>query len=320
MAYCIGIDLGGTNIVAGLVDKEEKRILHSAKRKTNAKGRSWQEIADDMIQCCREAVEQYGVSWDEIDSVGIGSPGMVDTEKRMIVFASNLPFDHTELADYLQKELNTPVFVANDADAAAYGEYVAGAGKGSKSMVAVTLGTGIGSGIIIDNKIYTGYGYAGGEIGHNVIVVGGRPCGCGRKGCFEAYASATGLICTTKEHMERNKDSLMWQLCEGDINKAGGRTAFDAMRAGDAEGKAVVDEYTTYLVEGIVNIVNALQPEIICLGGGVSKEGNNLLDPINEYVEKYAFARFADKKTKVVCAQLGNDAGIIGAALLENSK
>ena len=320
MAYCIGIDLGGTNIVAGIVHKEEKRIVHSAKCKTRAMERPWQEIADDMVKCCNEAVEQFGISWEEIDSVGIGSPGMIDTKKRMIVFAGNLPFDHTPLADYVQEKLSCPVYIANDADAAAYGEYMAGAGKGSASMVAVTLGTGVGSGIIIDGKIHTGHGFAAGEIGHTLIAMNGRQCSCGRRGCFEMYGSATGLKITTREHMEKNKDSLMWKLCDGDINKVGGRTAFEAMRAGDSEGKAVVDEYVQALSEGICNIVNALQPELICIGGGVCKEGKVLTDPINEFIDKYAFARFADKKTRVVTAELGNDAGIIGAALLEANK
>lgn len=183
-------------------------------------------------------------------------------------------------------------------------------------MVAVTLGTGIGSGIIIDSKIYTGYGYAAGELGHNVLVANGRQCSCGRKGCFEAYASATGLIRTTCEHMEKNKDTMMWQMVDGDLNNVCGRTAFDAMHAGDQEAKAVVEEYIAYLSEGIVNIVNALQPEVICLGGGISKQGDTLLKPINEAVDRYAFGRFSKHKTKIVAAQLGNDAGIIGAALL----
>ncbi len=320
MSYCIGIDLGGTNIVAGIVNKEELRIVHTAKCKTRAMERPWQEIADDMIKCCNEAVEQYGISWKEIDSIGIGSPGTIDTERQIIVFAGNLPFDHTPMVAYIQERVSCPVSIANDADAAAYGEYRAGAGRGAASMVAITLGTGVGSGIILDGKIHTGHGFAGGELGHIILQMDGRPCTCGRKGCFETYGSATGLKCTTWEHMEKNKDSLMWQLCDGSLDNISGRTAFEAMKAGDAEGKAVVDEYIRALSEGICSIVNALQPELICIGGGVSKEGALLTDPINEFIDKYAFARFADKKTRVVAAELGNDAGIIGAALLERSK
>ncbi len=320
MSYCIGIDLGGTNIVAGIVNKEELRIVHTAKCKTRAMERPWQEIADDMIKCCNEAVEQYGISWKEIDSIGIGSPGTIDTERQIIVFAGNLPFDHTPMVAYIQERVSCPVSIANDADAAAYGEYRAGAGRGAASMVAITLGTGVGSGIILDGKIHTGHGFAGGELGHIILQMDGRPCTCGRKGCFETYGSATGLKCTTREHMEKNKDSFMWQLCDGSLDNISGRTAFEAMKAGDAEGKAVVDEYIRALSEGICSIVNALQPELICIGGGVSKEGALLTDPINEFIDKYAFARFADKKTRVVAAELGNDAGIIGAALLERSK
>jgi len=317
MAYTIGIDLGGTNIVAGIVQKEPVQLLSCAKRKTNAKERTWQEIADQMIACCHEALEAQGLSWEEIDSVGIGSPGMVDSRQGVICFASNLPFLDTPMVDYVSQRLHKPVYIANDADAAAYGEFVAGAGQGANSMVAVTLGTGVGSGIILDRKIYTGCGFAAGEFGHTVIRAGGRPCSCGRQGCFEAYASATGLIRTTQEHMERDPQSLMWQLCDGKLENAGGRTAFEALRQGDAAGKAVVEEYVLALSEGICNIVNSLQPELICIGGGVSKEGELLTGPINEFLEKHAFQRFAKVKTRVVTATLGNDAGIIGAALLE---
>mgnify|MGYP002471349076 CR=1 FL=1 len=315
MKYCVGIDLGGTNIAVGVVDKQARQIVTRAKRKTNAH-RPWQEIAEDMIAAAKEAVEELGCGWEQIESIGIGSPGMVDVEKREIVFAGNLPFQHTPLAAYIEERVSCPVFLENDANAAAYGEFAAGAGRGTKSMVAITLGTGVGSGIIIDCKIYSGYGFAAGEIGHNVLVVNGRQCSCGRKGCFEAYASATGLICTTREYMEQHRNSLMWEEAEQSIDKVSGRTAFNAMRRGDPWAKAVVEEYTAYLAEGIVNVVNALQPEVVCLGGGISKEGDNLLAPINQYIEKYAFARFADRKTKVVIAQLGNDAGILGAALL----
>ena len=221
----------------------------------------------------------------------------------------------------VEDELHIPVFVANDADTAAYGEFMAGAGKMEdghhiSNMLAITLGTGVGSGIIINSKIYNGYGFAGGEFGHTVIHLGGRQCACGRKGCLETYCSATGLITTTKEHMRRNPDSLMWKLCGGDIDKVDGRTSFDAAAQGDAAGKAVVEEYTSALGESIVNAINTLQPEIICIGGGVSKQGENLLRPIRTYMDSYCFDRFAKNRTEIRIAQLGNDAGVIGAALI----
>ena len=319
MKYYIGIDLGGTNIVAGIVN-EQFELIAKASEKTNA-GRPAQEIAKTMADTAKAAVHAAGLELSQITSAGIGTPGIVDNEKREVIFASNLYFHNVPLGQMVEDELHIPVFVANDADAAAYGEFMAGAGKTEdghhiSNMLAITLGTGVGSGIIINSKIYNGYGFAGGEFGHTVIHLGGRQCACGRKGCLETYCSATGLITTTKEHMRRNPDSLMWKLCGGDIDKVDGRTSFDAAAQGDAAGKAVVEEYTSALGESIVNAINTLQPEIICIGGGVSKQGENLLRPIRTYMDSYCFDRFAKNRTEIRIAQLGNDAGVIGAALI----
>lgn len=319
MKYYIGIDLGGTNIVAGIVN-EQFELIAKASEKTNA-GRPAQEIAKTMADTAKAAVHAAGLELSQITSAGIGTPGIVDNEKREVIFASNLYFHNVPLGQMVEDELHIPVFVANDADAAAYGEFMAGAGKMEdghhiSNMLAITLGTGVGSGIIINSKIYNGYGFAGGEFGHTVIHLGGRQCACGRKGCLETYCSATGLITTTKEHMQRNPDSLMWKLCGGDIDKVDGRTSFDAAAQGDTAGKAVVEEYTSALGESIVNAINTLQPEIICIGGGVSKQGENLLRPIRTYMDSYCFDRFAKNRTEIRIAQLGNDAGVIGAALI----
>ena len=217
---------------------------------------------------------------------------------------------------------HVPVFIANDADAAAYGEFMAGAGRMEdgrhiSNMLAITLGTGVGSGIIINSKIYNGYGFAGGELGHTVLRLNGRQCTCGRKGCVDIYCSATGLIMTTKEHMEKApKDSALWTIVGGDMDKVNGRTAFDAMRQGDPVGKEIVDEYVKYLSVGIIDMINIFQPDILCIGGGISNEGETLLAPVRAYVEADQYARNTSKKTVVCRAQLGNDAGIIGAALL----
>lgn len=319
MKYYIGIDLGGTNIVAGIVN-EQFELIAKASEKTNA-GRPAQEIAKTMADTAKAAVHAAGLELSQITSAGIGTPGIVDNEKREVIFASNLYFHNVPLGQMVEDELHIPVFVANDADTAAYGEFMAGAGKMEdghhiSNMLAITLGTGVGSGIIINSKIYNGYGFAGGEFGHTVIHLGGRQCACGRKGCLETYCSATGLITTTKEHMQRNPDSLMWKLCGGDIDKVDGRTSFDAAAQGDTAGKAVVEEYTSALGESIVNAINTLQPEIICIGGGVSKQGENLLHPIRTYMDSYCFDRFAKNRTEIRIAQLGNDAGVIGAALI----
>lgn len=314
MKYYLGIDLGGTNIVAGVID-ENYSIIAKIKTKTE-NHREAKEIIQSLISAAKKAVEAAGITMDQVESVGIGSPGMVDTQKREVVYAGNLKFRNTPIGKWVEDALHVPVYLANDADAAAYGEFKAGAGKGSTSMVAVTLGTGVGSGIIINNKICSGYGFAGGEFGHTILSIGGRPCSCGRNGCVEAYCSATGLITTTKEHMKNNSESLMWVMAGGDINKVDGRTAFDAMRQGDKEGTAVVAEYTDYLAEALINLTNTIQPQMICIGGGISKEGENLLVPIRDKMAKYAFERFANKKTSVRIAELGNDAGVIGAALV----
>lgn len=314
MKYYVGIDLGGTNIVAGVVD-ETYRLITTASQKTRNQ-RPAREIADTMIETARQAVEQAGLTMEQVESVGIGSPGMVDPVKREVVYASNLRFQNTPLGPWLEEALGVPVYLANDAAAAAYGEFKAGAGQGCHSMVAVTLGTGVGSGIIIDDKIYTGYGHAAGEFGHSVLVSGGRPCSCGRKGCVEAYCSATGLINLTREEMQQHPESLMWKLCGGELEKADGRTSFDAWQQGDEAGTRVVESYTNYLADAVVNLVNTLQPQVICIGGGVSKQGENLLRPIREKLDREAFERFANQRTQVRIAQLGNDAGIIGAALI----
>lgn len=317
MKYYAGIDLGGTNIVAGIVD-ENFAIVASAKRKT-ALPRPCDAIVEDMAAALEEAAGLAGIPLEALDYVGLGCPGMIDIHTGMVVYSNNLEFYHEPVGEKLSKRLGLQVLMANDADAAAFGEFKAGAGRGSENMIAITLGTGVGSGIIIHSKLYSGFAYGGAEIGHSLLVKDGELCTCGRRGCLEAYASATGLIRMTKSRMEGNKSSLMWELVDGDIDQVSGRTAFDAMRKGDAEGTSVVKKYTEYLAEGIVNIVNIFQPEIICIGGGLSKEGETLLEPINRHIGQYAFSRFADRNTMVRIAELGNDAGLIGAAFLKDA-
>ena len=209
----------------------------------------------------------------------------------------------------------TDIYVENDANVAAYGEVLGGAAKGYKDVVVITLGTGVGGGIIIGGKIYTGFNFCGAELGHVVIEYNGRQCNCGRKGCFEAYSSATALITATKKAMEEDKDSAMWNIA-GSIDKVDGKTAFDAMRAGDKSGKAVVDEYIKYLSVGLTDMINIFQPAILCIGGGICNEGETLLAPVRAFIDREQYAMNSTKKTKVCKAQLGNDAGIIGAALL----
>ncbi len=312
--YHLGIDLGGTNIAVGVVD-ENYRIVGSAKRKTNAP-RPAAEIADDMAAAAFDAIENAGLTLQEIATVGVGAPGSINPYTGVIATSNNLRFQNVPMGEMLKERLSREVYLENDASAAAYGEFIAGAGVGTKDFVAITLGTGVGSGIIVNGKLYSGYNLAGGELGHTVIVADGLPCTCGRKGCWEAYASATGLIRLTRTAMQEHPESEMWNLCHGDVKKVNGRTAFDAMRADDAVGKRVVEDYIRYLACGLVNTVNIFQPEVLCIGGGISKEGETLLKPIYEIVEKERFSKNVEKQTVVKIATLGNDAGIIGAAYI----
>jgi glucokinase len=314
--YYLGIDLGGTNIKVGVVD-ENNRIVATAKRKTRVPCPP-EEMCEQLAGTAYEALENAGISIDDVPWVGIGTPGTINRDTGVVEFSNNLHFKHFELKKLLEARMNKRVIVENDANAAAYGEYQAGALKGTKNALAITLGTGIGSGIIIDGKIYAGSNFGAGEMGHTVIAYKGRHCTCGRDGCWETYASATGLIRSTKEAMEKANDhnAPIWKLVNNDLNNVDGRTAFDAMRAGDPIGKAVVDEYIAYLGCGLVNCINIFQPDILCIGGGICNEGETLLKPLREYVASQAYTISEDKRTKLCKAMLGNDAGIIGAALL----
>ena len=311
--FTIGIDLGGTNIVAAVVD-EKYNIIAKAKTPT-AVPRSAELIFDDIAKVCKEAVEKAGLTMNDISSVGLGTPGTVNSDG-VIEFANNLNFDNVPAKDMIIERLgDKPVYVANDANCAALGEAYAGCGNGAKNFIAVTLGTGVGSGVIIDGKIVTGVNNAGGECGHMVIVVDGEACTCGRHGCWEAYASATALINQTKKAMEQYPDSVMHQLAKEE-GKVSGKTAFDAMRRGDIASIKVVDQYIKYVACGIINLVNALQPEIICVGGGICNEGETLLRPLRRYIEAERYSVYSKIQTKILKAELGNDAGIIGAAIL----
>lgn len=313
MKYYVGIDLGGTNIVAGVVD-EEYNIIAKASTKTNCP-RPEKEIADDMARMALEAVKNANLTIDQIEWIGVGTPGIANSETGIIEYSNNLGFKNTPMVKYIQETIDKPVFIENDANAAAYGEFVAGAAKGAKNAVCITLGTGVGGGIIIDGKIYSGSNFAGAEIGHTVIEVDGAQCSCGRKGCFEAYSSATGLIRMTKEAIAEHPDCIMAQS-EKEKGKVTARTSFDCMRAGDKYAKAVVDKYIKYLAAGITNTINIFQPDILCIGGGVCNEGDPLLLPMKELVAKEVYTRNSPKNTEIVIAKLGNDAGIIGAAFL----
>lgn len=315
--YNIGIDLGGTNIKVGVVDGDYN-IVGKSNIKTNLP-RPSEEIAESIVEGVKLACSDAGISVSDVNSIGIGTPGVANRNTGVVLYSCNLGFNNFGLGEILSQKLGTQVFVENDANAAAFGEVVNGAGKGYNNVVVVTLGTGVGGGIIIDGKIYTGFNFCGGELGHTVIEYNGRQCGCGRKGCFEAYSSATALINMTKESMEANRDSKMWKLA-GSLEQVDGKTAFDGMRAGDKAAIDVVNMYINYLGCGLVNIVNTFQPEILLIGGGICKEGENLTNPLNEYIKRESYCIDPQRSTKLGIAKLGNDAGIIGAAYLYTLK
>ena len=308
----LGIDLGGINVAAAVVD-EGGTILSRGRVSTPRTGA--EAVADAMAAAARAAVEGAGLAMEEIASVGVGSPGTIDPGAGIVEYWSNLDFHHVPLSGMVEQRLGRPVYLENDANAAALVEYAAGAGRGSESMVAITLGTGVGGGAVLGGKLYTGYNYAGLEVGHFVIEYGGRSCTCGRKGCFEAYASATALIKRTREEMERHPESALWRVA-GSLEKVEGRTAFEAAALGDATAKALVEEYQSYLACGIASLINIFQPEVFCVGGGVAGAGETLLGRVREMVDREDYARHNARRTRLVAASLGNDAGIIGAALL----
>lgn len=297
--YRIGIDLGGTNTVAGLVD-ESGQIIDRESVKTNLPT-ELDRIVRDMTGLCRTLMARNGLEKGNIRSVGVGVPCTADPKSGWMQDADHLGFPGGPLVAPLEEALGLPVHIGNDADAAALGEFRGGGYEGG-SFVLVTLGTGIGGGIILGGRLYTSVNNAAGELGHMTIRMDGQRCCCGRKGCFEAYGSATALI---------------RQACAATgetISEA--KTVFDRAAAGDPVYISVLDTYTTYLAEGLANIINIFGPDYLCIGGGVSAAGDALLQPVRAKTYERVFAKNAKKNTQIILAQLGNDAGIIGAAFL----
>lgn len=311
--YTIGIDLGGTNIATAVVDEHHKIIGRGA-LPTNAP-RPGEQVARDMVKTIHTACTEAGIRLDDVEWIGVGTPGTVNQKNGMIEYACNLGFENVPMKAMIEQLTGKQCYMENDANAAAYGEFIAGAGRGTSSLVAITLGTGVGGGVIIDGKIFSGSNYCGTELGHTCIILNGEVCGCGRTGCWEAYASATALIRQTKAAMQTHPESAMWKLAPTP-EQVNGKTAFDGWRAGDATATQVVDQYIEYVACGIVDMINIFQPDLLCIGGGISREKDNLLIPIRKYVEKNRYSKHTVKQTKITIAELGNDAGIIGAAML----
>ena len=315
MQVYIGIDVGGTDIKYGLMS-EAGEIIEKGKIPTPA-GCGYAETVKAIASAVRELSVRHGA---QVSGVGIGAPGVVDGERGVILTSGNLGWENKPLAGDLSAKLGIPVTLANDANAAAFGEYICGAGSDYKSVVLITLGTGIGSGIVLNGKLFEGCEGAGAELGHEVIRMDGEKCACGRRGCFEAYASATALIKQTRRAMEKDRQSMLWRLCGGDTESVNGKTAFDGATAGDKAAKRVVNNYLRYLSEGLANIANAFRPEAVLIGGGISAQGENLTKPLQKRVDKLMLGHGAYAPVKILTASLGNDAGLMGAAMLAKEK
>lgn len=301
----IGIDIGGMSIKSGVVNREGEIVSKYAVPTPKNDNDSFLEA---LYESVTKAMAEANITSSDIEAIGIGTPGIVDREQGILVEANNIGFENVPVRKYLKENLaDIPVLVENDANSAALGEFYKA--QHSKNFVFVTLGTGVGGGIIINGKLFTGTNGAAGELGHIVTHIDGRQCSCGRKGCWETYASVTGLIKTTKEHRAEIKGI-------SPDEEITGRTVFDLARSGDADAERIRDKWIAEVAVGIVDIINIFRPDELVIGGAISKEGSVLLDPIIDYVEKNAFSANRIGIPNIVISRIGGDAGIIGAALL----
>ena len=314
MKHYLGIDLGGTAIKVGVV-REDYKII--AKHSTPTKhARPAEEIIADMVNTGKSAIKTAGLNESDISHVGICVPSSINNNNKRIIFANNLGWRDFDVIPFFKKEWDIPVFLANDADSAALAEVRAGAARQYSNAVMLTLGTGVGGGLIFNNQVYTGGDGFGSEPGHIVIMAGGQQCTCGASGCFEAYASVTALKRDTKRAMDEFPGSIMHDINGDDPSHISGRTAFDAAAQGDEAGMLVVKNYIGYLATGIASLIILLRPQAVIIGGGVSDAGEPLFGPLREEVASRVCITGAVGIPPILKAELGNDAGIIGAALL----
>ena len=308
----IGVDVGGMSIKAGLVNNNGDILF---KKSCVTDGKNVPKFLEDMKNLLKEVIEEGKKSNLEIGGIGFGVPGMVNNKLGTIDKMANISGRNIPLRDYLS-ELNLPIYISNDANVAALAEQKFGAAKGYKDVILLTLGTGVGGGVICDGKLYEGNEGKGAELGHVVLVLNGRQCGCGRKGCLETYASASALLRETKEMMEEHKDSMMWEYANNDINNVSGLTSFECAKKGDKWANQVIDNYVMYLGEGLLDFCNIFRPEVFVIGGGISNQGKYLTDKLQKYLEDHNYGYESAPRSEVVVAKLKNDAGIIGAASL----
>ena len=313
MEYTVGVDIGGTDIKIGILDKYNNIVSKGIYPTQSEKG--VEQVIKNIIHSIENIFENSGISKNNCKYIGIGCPGTINPENGVVVYSNNLKWSDVHLKEEIEKAIGLNVYISNDANCAALGEVKAGFGGKYKNAVVITLGTGVGGGIVIDGKIFEG-GIGGAEIGHTLIERNGELCTCGRKGCLEAYASATALIRQAKEAANNNKESQLYKMCNGNIENMNGKIPFDAAKTGDEIAMNVIDKYTDYLAEGIINMINIFRPEAIILSGGISKQGNYLTNILKEKVIPNVFGGAESYIPEIECAVLQNDAGIAGAANL----
>lgn len=311
----VGIDIGGMTIKIGLVN-DTYEIVDKKVIPTESDVKTAGQVAQAMAEAVKVLLQENGLCEADCEGLGIACPGTSDHQEGVVVYSNNIVWENVPLIGLMQKELNIPMALANDADAAALGEVLAGAASGKENALLLTLGTGVGGGVIINKKIFAGPLRGGCELGHTVIHMGGRPCTCGRKGCLETYASATALMQGAREKAAEYPQSLLNRLCEAQGGKMDGRIIFEAHRQGDQAAIQVVDEYENALCEGIANFINIFRPEVVILGGGVSAQKEYLTDALQDKVNKMCFGGSLGEVPQITTSVLGNDAGIIGAAYL----
>ena len=308
----IGIDIGGMSIKGAAVDSNGR--VYDTFSMPFVKG----EPGEITIHKLADIVKEYIASnklEKKIAGIGIGCPGTLDVKNCVVNYSNNLGWNNLHIADIMHEVLPYPIRLTNDANAASLGEAKYGAGKSYETIIMLTLGTGVGGGIIINGKLFEGNEGKGGELGHVVVQVDGEQCSCGRKGCLEAYASATALIRETKKAMLSNKRSLMWKISP-EIELVGGKVVFEGAANGDKSAIEVLNNYIKYLGEGILNYCNIFRPNVVVLSGGIANAGAALFDPLNEYIKARDYGYKATPAVKVVPAELGYDSGKIGAAAL----
>ncbi|MDH6357885.1 ROK family protein [Parabacteroides sp. PF5-9] len=315
--YYLGFDLGGTNMVAGIVD-ENYTIIARESSPTKA-GRSIEVITSEMAEVSKRAIQKAGLTLEDISSWGIGMPSYVNPKTNLLVHANNFGWKNVPIYEHLQKHISLPIYIANDANCAAYGEVLAGAASAYTDAIMLTLGTGVGGGIVMDKKIYSGYDNMGAELGHTKLVFNGIECTCGQKGCLESYCSSTALIRKTRELVDNHPGTMIMELCGQDKEQINGEFIFEAAKNKDPFASSLIEEYICYLAAGISTFITIFRPEVIILGGGMAHAGDFLLEPLNKQLYTSTFAAEEIGIPKVIQAKLGNDAGIIGAAFLEKT-